>query len=918
MKKIYQLIAICVMLTLALQTRAANVVPQAGVFYNIVQTPSNMVIGAGTSSTQPVVQTASNALTQAFEFIPVAGKTDTYYIRSYFGMYLNKVASSGWNVIFQTTTNDLSSEWVITDDASSTTVFRLMLNFNSKYIATDAVTNNSNLYCDKAADHVRGLFTLVTATIPTELVAAYNSLTLGDITAVKSDLTLPIQSGNIPITWTSTLPAVISTTGAVTRPTQYDTPVKLTATLTQVINGTTFTLTKDFLATVIAFNAAGYQLAKWDFASNRITENNGVVTANDSITGFVGTLMNDASIRTIGNTERFNVLDLGNGTGYFDMGTEIGKAIYSLTDYTMCGYFRIDDTYAQLNSNGNFIWNFSNSADAPTDQNGYIIGSLKNQSQNITTNYWATGDQGVGLNTNATKGGWHHMAYVQNGTTGTVYIDGASVATGTVTNLPSTALLAPGRTGTLYNWLGRSCYPADVYLRNTLLYDFQLYRIPLAADDLNIGLEIPGTIDKLNVAYGENPKVVLTELTTEMNSLDLGDLSAVTSNITLPTKGKLDGNITISWKSSNNNLIDATGVVTRPNYYNYTDSLYATLSKNGQKVFKTFGATVLAKAGTAFTGDNLVKFDFATVSDSLVTDAAEKHLTGTLKNGAKVMTIGTTQSGMYKVLNLGDSIGYFDMGPEVGKLMYGLNDYTVSAYYRINAAYPTTELAKNGNFIWNFSNSKDIINTPTGYIIASLKNQATTISGGNWTGEQTVALSSSALMDGWHHIAYTQSGTTGTIYVDGMPLATGTVSQLPSNTLYKLANLGTAYNWIGRSCYTGDVYLRKTLVYDFRLYNKALTDAQIQTSVLDVATNISKLDAAYNAASSVKSILNSPFKVTVTDNGIKVMGITPADKVSLFDISGRQITVTNPMLIKASAGVYILKINEYNTKLIVK
>ena len=232
----------------------------------------------------------------------------------------------------------------------------------------------------------------------------------------------------------------------------------------------------------------GEQLAKWDFASNRIADSNGAITAKDSISGFVSTLMNDASIRTIGNTERFNVLDLGNGKGYLDMGLEIGKAIYSLSNYTICGYFRIDDTNTDLNSAGNFMWNFSNSADAPTDQNGYIIGSLKNQSQNITTNYWATGDQGVGLNVNAAKGGWHHMAYTQNGTTGTIFIDGVSVKTGTVTNLPSTALLVAGRTGTLYNWLGRSCYPGDVYLKNTLLYDFQLWRIPLIADDFNYGL----------------------------------------------------------------------------------------------------------------------------------------------------------------------------------------------------------------------------------------------------------------------------------------------------------------------------------------------------------------------------------------------------------------------------------------------
>ena len=750
------------------------------------------------------------------------------------------------------------------------------------------------------------------------LITAYNNLTIaGDLTAVKADLTLPATSGTIPVTWTSTLPATVGTDGKVNRPDQYDTPVKLTATLTEVVNGVTYTLTKTFNVTVIAFNVAGDQLAKWDFASNYISESNGVVTVKDSISKFTGTIMNDASIRTIGTTERFNVLDLGNGTGYFDMGTEIGKAVYSLSDYTMCGYFRINEAYTALNSNGNFYWNFSNSTDAPTDMNGYIIGSLKAQSQSITTNYYAVGNQAVGVGTNAAIGGWHHFAYTQKGTTGTVFVDGASVATGTITNLPSNALLVAGRTGTLYNWLGRSCYPGDVYLRNTLLYDFQLLRVPLTADDLNFGFEVPGTIDRLNVAYNENPKVVLTELTDEQTSLTLGDLSAVTSNITLPVKGSKDQNITITWKTSNPKLIDATGVVTRPDYYNYSDSLFATISKNGQKVFKAFGATVIAKAGTAFTGSNLVKFDFSTVtSDSIVTDAAEKHFTGILKNDAKINTIGNTETGMYKVLNLGDSIGYFDMGTEVGKVMYNLTDFTVGAYYRINSTY--TNLAKNGNFLWNFSNSKDIINNATGYLIASLRNQAVTITPNNWNTEQTVAFASAALTDGWHHMAYTQNGTTGTLYVDGMPVATGTVTQLPSNTLYKQANLGTAYNWIGRSCYTGDVYLRKTLVYDLTVYNKALTDNEVMTTVYNVGPTISKLDAAYLATTAVNSVKNSPFAINVTADGIKVVGLTATDKVSLFDIAGRQITITNPALIKTNAGVYILKINEYNAKVVVK
>jgi len=756
---------------------------------------------------------------------------------------------------------------------------------------------------------------------PIDLLSACGSLDLGDISAVTADIALSTTVGtNVTINWISSNTSVIANDGKVIQPDKYDATVKLTATLAQVDNGVTYTLTKEFTATVKAKNISSEIIAQWDFTPSLIFDDNGTFKVTDnSGSGFVGSLMNDAGIRTIGTTEKFNVLDLGNGTGYFDMGTEIGKAIYSLRDYTMCGFFRVDSTYTSLNSNGNFYWTFSNTVDAMTDRNGYIIGSLKNQNQSVSTNYYATGNQAVGVNTNAPIGSWHHIAYTQNGTTGTIFVDGVSVATGPNTNLPSTAITIAGQTGTLYNWLGRSNYTSDVYLRKTLLYDFQLLSVSLSASDWNSGgyLDVKNVISRLNTAYSANPQYIYPELTTEMNNLSLGDLSAVTSNINLPVKG-VDTSVSISWKSTNDKVIDATGIVTRPNYYNYPDTLTATLSKNGQKVTKKFPATVLIKEGTEFTNNLLVKYDFTSVSDSVVTDVAEKHLTGTLKNKASIRTIGSTVK--YNVLNLGDSIGYFDLGPEVGKLMYNLSDYTMSAYYRVDTAYHA--LSSDGNFLWTLSNTKDAINNATGYIFGSLKDQSVIITRGNYTvasGNQTVSFATPALQGGWHNLTYTQSGSTGTIYIDGYPFATDTITNLPSTALPRQGQLGTLYNWLGRSCYTADVYLRKTLVYDYRLYKVALSGEQIQTSILNIGNTISALDAAYNETpNAVKTVLNSDYKVISTVGGIKILGLTGTEKISLYDITGRQLRVYNPSMIVANSGVYVVRINNYVTKVLVK
>lgn len=143
-------------LLLAATFARAAFTPIAGVLYNIVQTSSNLVVGA--ASTQPVVQTLANTTAQAFEFIPVSDKTDTYYLKSIDGNYLNKSTVNDWRTVYQGTVNGTNSEWVISGtDASSV---RLMLTLNSKYLASDNTTTGSALYCDKTSTHANGLFQL--------------------------------------------------------------------------------------------------------------------------------------------------------------------------------------------------------------------------------------------------------------------------------------------------------------------------------------------------------------------------------------------------------------------------------------------------------------------------------------------------------------------------------------------------------------------------------------------------------------------------------------------------------------------------------------------------------------------------------------------------------------------------------------
>jgi hypothetical protein len=756
------------------------------------------------------------------------------------------------------------------------------------------------------------------------LTAKY--LTTQDSMAVTSNITLPTQMGpNVTVKWASSNNSIIDTFGVVTPVQGYQAPVRLTATLSETVNGKVYTANKDILFIVAGTTDMPSMVATWDFDATKISTQNGVTTVADKESGFVGTCKNGARIRTIGDPsgDQFNVVDLGSNSGYFDMGTDLGKTMYGLADYTVSAYFRLPQTFS-FSGNGHFLWYFANRDSSTQNPIGNIILGLNNQRYAISpTTYY--GEQGVQTGTNAGVNAWHHMCFSQNGNIGTLYVDGVKVAQNTtMTNIPGITLRRADQAGTLCNWLGKSGYTGDAYTPNALIYGFQLFSFAVSADDLtdqNNIFKVPEVVSRLNAAYTANPDYVSTSITTEANNLSIGDTTAVTSNLTLPTKGILDPTISIVWKSNHNEIISTTGVVTSPSYHAYKVKLTATLSQGAQTLSKVFNVNVLPKAGTTFTNNMVVKYDFNNVTnDTIVTDGAEKHFTGIVKNDAKIRTIGTIATGTYKVLSLGDSLntkGYFDMGEEVGKVMYGLSDYTVGAYYRIDPNY--TALSSNGNFLWNFSNSKDIVNDATGYMIGSLRNQAATISGGNWTGEQTVKLEALASTGGWHHFLYTQKDTIGTIYIDGMAVKSGTVKQFPVNTLVKDQNLGTLYNWIGRSCYTGDVYLRQTLVADLRVYNKALSEEDIQTG-LAISDMMGALDAAYaaNTGMAVSTVKASQYKVIASEGLITIQGLSGGEKVSLFDITGRQFKVTTPSSITVKSGVYIVKVNDYVTKVIVK
>ncbi|MFB6319377.1 LamG-like jellyroll fold domain-containing protein [Saccharicrinis sp. FJH54] len=768
------------------------------------------------------------------------------------------------------------------------------------------------------------------AGLPEELTTAFDNLSPEGLDEVTSNLTLPETDGNVSIKWSSSDTTIIDSVGNVTRPEKFDITVILTATLTMESNGKTYTMTRKFDAYVLALTQAEDLVAQWDFAEEDIDFSNpDAITVSDvSENGFTGTLYNDAKIRTIGNTNQYNVLDLGNGTGYFDMGTDIGKDIYQLGDYTISAYYLVEEENTDIGSNGNFIWCISNTDDIDADRNGAMIERLTDHRFSITPTIYGGDQQSVnpGVNpasTDGWKGVWHHVLYVQNGSVGTVYIDGDVAATGTVTNLPSTSLKKAGMEGTLFNWIGRSCYTADVYLKNTLVYDFRLYGKALSEGEIQlsspfgIGLDVYSVLDELNAAYAENKDASYpAELDAEYDNLDLGDLSNLTTDLTLPSQGELDNSISITWSSAPG-LISPEGVVTRPDYLDTDVKLTAVLSKRGYKLTKEFTATIPANAATKYTSDLLIHFNFddENVNGSTVTDLSEQHFEGTMMHGAdnRILSDGSTG---YGVLNLMGDSSYFDMGDEVGKVIYALKDgFSISLYYLIETA--KTNLSDNGNFLYTFSNSDSSAAYRNGYMFGRASYNTYAISPYRWDNGQVGTAGGDLVTSAeWHHYVYVQDDTLGYIYQDGVAIDTATIKQFPNTTIPKAGMTGTTANFLGRSNFEGDSYLAQAMLYDFQLFNKKLTPADI-----DAMNNVTEdLYTAYLISLPVKDVkVEETYRVDTSIPGsIRIYDLKGDESVSVYNLTGRKVTVKNVQNIPVDRGIYIVKVNDSVKKVLVK
>ena len=190
-------------------------------------------------------------------------------------------------------------------------------------------------------------------------------------------------------------------------------------------------------------------------------------------------------------------------------------------------------------------------------------------------------------------------------------------------------------------------------------------------------------------------------------------------------------------------------------------------------------------------------------SGATVVDRAGRAGPATIKGGAKRTTDG---------VELGGVDGYVDL-PD--NLLAGLDAVTVSTRVWIDPNQQTPY------FIWGMGNSLN--GAGSGYLFTTGDAYRTSIASGNWSTEQNTGSGRNVSRGAWHTLTYTLSGGTGVLYDNGVEVARNTgVTTTPG----QLGDGTTTANWIGRSLYAGDRYLKGT-VGSFTIWDRGLTAQQV-------------------------------------------------------------------------------------------
>ena len=354
---------------------------------------------------------------------------------------------------------------------------------------------------------------------------------------------------------------------------------------------------------------------------------------------------------------------------------------------------------------------------------------------------------------------------------------------------------------TTQNYIGRSQF-ADPYLDGRV-DDFRVYNRALSS----------------------------SEITSVMNGQTLATVPTVPTGVTATAADY--SSINLSWSAvtgatgyhvymANSSAVNA--IYTKVNTDVITGTTFANLGlkANTTSYYRVTAVNALGESGVSATASattstgipdaNLIGwYKYDQTSGTTAADSSGYGNNGTVINGA---TWTTGNSG-----NAVDLDGTNDYSALPAGVVSNANTATLSAWVNLDTVTNWMRIFDFGSGTSTYMNLMPK-NGSNGKIRFAIRN--------NGSSEQIIDGQSAVATGGWHHVAVTLNGATGTLYVDGLQVGQNTTMTL------KPSDLGaTTQNWIGRSQFA-DPYLDGR-VDDFRIYNRAISASEV-TSVMNGET----------------------------------------------------------------------------------
>ena len=378
-------------------------------------------------------------------------------------------------------------------------------------------------------------------------------------------------------------------------------------------------------------------------------------------------------------------------------------------------------------------------------------------------------------------GSWCHVAVTRSGNIGRLYVNGAQVG------VNNALTLSPASLGNMTsNYLGRSQYAADPYLDGAL-DDFRLYARALSASEITALAAVPAT---------QTPRFVAATLT------------KAAATVAIPYVATLVGDATDADVGDSLTFLKVSG------------PSWLSLAADG-----TLGGTAQA----ADIGENTFTFRatdprgaFAETSVTIQVNGVRPHFSLRMDETSGGTTIDDSGGGRDATLvngaprtvgRLGRAIG-FDGTNDHLTLPAGpistVNDCTVSFWAKIPSIRTWARVFDFGTGTANYMyltlaapNGRPRFGIRTGDI-----------------GEQFIESSSAFPLNAWAHLAVTLSGTTGTLYLNGVAVGTNTAFTL------KPLSLGTTtLNYLGRSQFADPYFFGQ--LDEFQIHGRALSPSEI-------------------------------------------------------------------------------------------